>query len=113
MLELYQAFKEIKANPVILANSSIYSLDAYITAYDDFCRAWELPLTEQQQEFRLFLNWLRFEKYQKTTTKNVRWSSLILYDSDNERDALNNFFELFDEFRALKNSQKQSNISPN
>jgi hypothetical protein len=105
MLDLYQAFDEIKKNPVVLANSSIYSLDAYITAYDDFARSLEMPLTVRQKEFRLFVKWLRYEKYKKTTTKTVRWSSLVLYDSDNERDALNKFFELFDEFRALKNSK--------
>lgn len=105
MLDLFEKLNKIRAIPALLPNSSIYSLDAYIKAYDDFCYALELPLTEQQKEFRLFLNWLRNEKYKDTKTKNIRWSNLILYDSDNEIDALNKFFILFDEFKTLRNSK--------
>lgn len=112
MLDLYEKFDKIRAFPALLPNSSIYSLHAYIRAYNDVCRELGLPLTEQQQEFRAFLNWLRYEKYKNIMTKTIGWSSLILYDSDNERDALEFFFVLYDEFISLKNSQENLNISP-
>ncbi len=109
MVDILKAINRIRNIPSLLPNSSIYSLDAYISACDDIARDLEEPITEQKQDLNMFFNWLRNEKY-KNISSNLRWSSLILYDSNNERDALDKFFELLDEFNAIKNSINHSEI---
>jgi hypothetical protein len=103
MIDILKLINRIRYVPSLLPNSSIYSLEAYIMAYDNIARELGEPLTEQKKELNMFFGWLRNEKY-KSISSNLRWSSLILYNSDNERDALDKFFELLDEFTTLENS---------
>jgi hypothetical protein len=112
MVDILKAINRIRHIPSLLPNSSIYSLDAYISACDDIARDLGEPITEEKQELNMFYHWLRNEKY-KSISSNLRWSSLILYDSDNERDALEKFFELLDEFTALKNSNDNLEVDKN
>ena len=109
MVGILKLINQIRHVPSLLPNSSIYSLEAYIHAYYDITREIGESATEQKQELNMFHNWLRNEKY-KNISSNLRWSSLILFNSDNEKDALDKFFELLDEFNDLKNSSDNLSI---
>jgi hypothetical protein len=108
MVDILKLINRIRHIPSLLPNSSIYALDAYIMAYNDIARELGEPTTEQKQQLNMFYDWLINEKY-KGISSNFRWSSLILFHSDNERDALDNFFKLLDEFNALNNSDDNLN----
>lgn len=94
---LYEMLQRIKQRPgMYLGRCSITRLrsflDGYMDARQDLC----LPLTEQEQEFGGFQEWVqkRFN-----INSNHSWDSIILFYSADEREALSTFFELFEAFR--------------
>ena len=94
---LYEILQEIKKRPgIFLGRSSITRLrsflDGYIAAREDL----GLPRTDQETEFNNFQDWIQ-KRYNITSSHG--WDSIILFYSADERDALDNFFQLFEKFQ--------------
>jgi len=54
-----------------------------------------LPPTQQEVEFNQFQDWIQ-TRFKMSSSHG--WDSIILFYSAGEKDALNNFFELFEQF---------------
>jgi hypothetical protein len=109
MTDLYEIFKKIKEKPALqLRRLSIFQLEAFYGGYTYARRDIGLPETEQEIEFGDFQDWLQ-RRYDIKTTQS--WASIILFFSRDERDALDRFFELLDEFiNRDKSSQLNKNV---
>jgi hypothetical protein len=94
---LYDMLQNIKQRPgMYLGKCSITRLSMLLTGYSMARTELGLPVTEQEKEFGGFQDWIQ-KRYKITSTHG--WDSIILFYSADERDALNNFFELFEKFR--------------
>jgi hypothetical protein len=94
---LYEMFERIKLRPgMYLGKCSISRLRAFLDGYMGAREDLKVPLTQQEKEFSDFQNWIQ-KRFNITSTHG--WDSIILFYSADERDALNRFFELFEEFR--------------
>ncbi len=96
MDNLYDLLQKIKKRPAMyLGKHSIFNLQAFLDGYYFARRELGIPLTEQESEFQKFLQWIR-EKFQVETGQ--LWASIILFNSADERSAVDRFFSLFEEF---------------
>ncbi|MBD2169472.1 hypothetical protein H6G04_34500 [Calothrix membranacea FACHB-236] len=94
---LYEMLDKIKQNPgIFLGKYSITRLRAFLDGYMSSREDLGLSPTQQEIEFNKFQDWIqtRFK-----ITSSHGWDSIILFYSADEREALNNFFELFEQFR--------------
>ncbi|MBE9014516.1 hypothetical protein IQ250_30450 [Pseudanabaenaceae cyanobacterium LEGE 13415] len=99
----YHLLTKIKKRPALyLGQNSIFSLQAFLDGYYFARRELGVSLTEQEQEFQTFLQWIR-DRFQVETGQ--LWSSIISSHAANERDAIVRFFELWNEFLTRKQSQ--------
>lgn len=97
MSNLYELIERLKKRPgMYLGKASIIRfksfLDGYVGARNDF----GFPLTQDEQKFNQFQEWIQ-ERFKITSSHS--WADIILFYSQDERDALKQFFELFEEFR--------------
>ncbi|MBE8970761.1 hypothetical protein IQ277_32500 [Nostocales cyanobacterium LEGE 12452] len=93
---LYELLASIKKRPgMYLGNNSITKLDMLLRGYSLAQREVGLPLTYQEREFEGFQSWVE-EKYGINSGQS--WSKIILFYSVDEHEALQKFFELFEEF---------------
>jgi hypothetical protein len=93
---LYEMLKRIQKRPgMFLGQCSITRLRAYLDGYMGSRTDLGLPPTQQELEFNQFQDWIqtRFK-----INSSHGWDSIILFYSEDEKDALNNFFELFEQF---------------
>ncbi len=81
---------------VYFCQDSITHLEAFFEGYWYAKREFNIPTTEKDREFKKFREWMR-TKY--TVGQDRSWSRVILFYSEDERDALNNFFKLYEEFK--------------
>ncbi len=106
MSDLYNLFQKIKQRPSLyLVKRSIFQ---FLSFYDGYIYARQemgLEPTPEEIDFTGFHDWLQ-ERLQARTT--MSWASIILFRSVDERDALENFFELLEEFK--KRNDKALNI---
>jgi len=117
MDNFYDLLEKIKKRPAMyLGRHSIFSLQAFLDGYYFARRELGLPLTEQESEFQEFLQWMR-DKFKVETGQ--LWASILLFHSADERNAVERFFSLFEEFingqTSTKNEQKlveSGRISP-
>ena len=79
--------------PMYIGQRSISCLAAYI---DGWCDGREKPV-DDAEKFHTFQNWLK-KKFHVTTSQT--WDRIILFQSQDESDALDNFFRLFREFET-------------
>lgn len=94
---LYNLLQRIKERPgMYMSKPSITRLSMLLTGYALARSELGLPVTEQEKEFGGFQDWVQ-ERYKITSTHG--WDSIILFNSVDERDALDNFFKLFEKFR--------------
>ncbi|MGE5659587.1 MAG: hypothetical protein ACM37W_23580 [Actinomycetota bacterium] len=92
----YQLLEKIKAKPALyFGKPSICSLQAFLEGYYWARRELKKPLTEQESKFQEFIAGVRAKFHVET---EQTWSSIILFYSSNESNALETFFKLFDEF---------------
>jgi Trp operon repressor len=108
MQDWYDLLQQIKKRPTLyLSRRSIFDLQSFYKGYYVARQLLNLPATEQEREFDNFSEWLQ-KKYEINTRQS--WAMLILFNSHDERDALDNFFELFEEFieqrKVPENSQE-------
>jgi hypothetical protein len=102
---LYEMLEQIKQRPgIFLGQCSITRLRSFLDGYIG-CRAdLGLPETQQELEFNQFQEWIqtRFK-----ITSSHGWDSIILFYSADEKEALNNFFELFEQFRNGESANRE------
>lgn len=93
---LNEMLESIKQRPgMYLGKCSITRLRSFLDGYMGARRDLGLPTTEEETEFKQFKDWIeeRFE-----IKSYYGWNDIILLNSVDERDALNKFFELFEQF---------------
>ncbi|MBG1269705.1 hypothetical protein [Nostoc sp. WHI] len=93
---LYEIIGRIKKSPgMFLGTASITKFDMYLRGYILAKREVALPPTSQEREFEGFQSWIE-EKYGIKSGQS--WSKIILFYSVDEHEALQKFFELFEEY---------------
>ncbi|OYD99969.1 hypothetical protein [Nostoc sp. 'Peltigera membranacea cyanobiont' 232] len=106
MEDLYDILQTIKNEPYRLGRRSIFNLEAFFLGYNHAMRNTQSPTYKKyRQEFSELIQWIR-NKYD--AGKSCAWSSVILFYSEDEKDALDNFFKLVDEFLNEKIEKDES-----
>ncbi|NES80167.1 MAG: hypothetical protein F6K10_00950 [Moorea sp. SIO2B7] len=96
MIDLFDLIENIRKRPVMyLGRSSIAQLRTFLAGYCFARRQMGIPQTEQEQTFAMFQSWIQ-QKF--GISSNQHWDQIILFFSQDERDAIDSFFDLFDEF---------------
>ncbi|MEH2457011.1 hypothetical protein [Nostoc sp.] len=108
MFPQFDIYKEIlgaiKKRPgMYLGRSSITRLDMLLRGYSLARREVGVPPTEPEREFEWFQSWIE-EKYGINSGQS--WSKIILFYSVDEYEALQKFFELFEEYLNRNNSSE-------
>ncbi|MDZ8065045.1 MAG: hypothetical protein RMY64_05305 [Nostoc sp. DedQUE08] len=96
----FDIYKEIPSNikkrpGMFLGRNSITRLDMLLRGYSLARREVGVPPTEPEKEFEGFQSWIE-EKYGINSGQS--WSKIILFYSVDEHEALQKFFELFEEY---------------
>jgi len=102
---IYEMFGIIQQRPgMFLGQCSITRLRAFLDGYMSSRADLGLPQTQQELEFNQFQDWIqtRFK-----ISSSHGWDSIILFYSADEKDALNNFFELFEQFRNGESAARE------
>ncbi|MEH2077664.1 MAG: hypothetical protein V7K57_25240 [Nostoc sp.] len=98
----------IKKRPgMFLGRSSITRLDMLLRGYSFARREVGVPPTEPERKFEGFQSWIE-DKYGINSGQS--WSKIILFYSVDEHEALEKFFELFEEYL---NQKKSSEVDEN
>jgi hypothetical protein len=96
MNDFYDWLQKIRKRPsMYLGQASISHLRSFIAGYILARRELKLPQSESEQKFTEFQPWLQ-QKFRLTSSQS--WDKIILFYSEDERSALNYFFELLDQF---------------
>lgn len=96
MTNFYTLLQKIKTRPPLyLGSYSITSLHSFLSGYILAKLELNVPQTEEEREFDKFQSWIE-AKFNTRGTHS--WAKIILFHSMDERDALDHFFKLFDEF---------------
>lgn len=96
MLSFYELLEKIKQRPALyLGKRSISHLQVFLDGYTFARRQLAVPLSEQEQEFEEFQDWIE-KRFNQQSTQS--WTRIILFYSEDESDALEQFFRLFEEF---------------
>jgi hypothetical protein len=108
MENLSSLLNKIKKQTVFyLGKPSIYNIRAFFMGYYCARKEFSISQTEKENELAEFRKWL---EQQYEDGKSCLLESRILFYSQDERDALNEFFEMYEEFKKYKNpSEKQDN----
>lgn len=110
MKDLYELLDMMRERPgMYLGGNSIYRLESFINGYLFARTEMGLESTMEELDFGEFHDWIQEELKLKTTKS---WSSMILFVSYDEKDALKRFFDLFDRFRIRDDSKKTPKPSP-
>lgn len=108
---LYEMLNRIKQRPgMFLGNCSITRLRAFLDGYMGARADLGLPLTQQEQEFNSFQEWIQ-TRFKITSSQG--WERIILFYSSDEKNALNNFFDLFESFVNEKNISQNGEVNHN
>ena len=95
MDRVYDIVQKVKDKPnVYLGRPSIMCLQAFLSGYNVAQYQLGEPLNDPDC-FDGFQEWIQ-EKFKINSSQS--WANIILFYSEDERDALRQFFELFDEF---------------
>jgi len=102
MSSLYEVIQRIKKRPsMYLGKRSISNLRAFLSGYILSRRELGMAQTDQEKEFGEFPAWLQ-KKFGINSTQ--AWDSIILFYCEDERDALEKFFNLFEEYLNRNNN---------
>ena len=102
MSDLYDLIHKIQKRPsMYLGKPHISNLRSCLSGYNLARRELGIIPTKQEQEFVEFPTWIK-KKFNISTGQS--WDNIILFYSEDERTALNKFFELFQEF--IQESEK-------
>jgi len=93
---LLDLLQRIKQRPgMYLGKCSITRLRAFLDGYGMARAELDVPRSQQEHDLNGFQEWIQ-ERYQITSTHG--WDSIILFFSVDEKDALDKFFKLLEEF---------------
>ncbi|NET59955.1 MAG: hypothetical protein F6K47_28550 [Symploca sp. SIO2E6] len=96
MLDLYDLIRNIQKRPAMyLGQPSIVHLRTFLAGYFFARHQLGEPETAQEKHFDNFQPWIQ-KKFKITSSQS--WDKIILFFSQDEHQALKQFFELFDEF---------------
>ena len=96
MSDLYELLQKIKKSPSLyLGRHSIVSFQSFLCGYNIARRETESPKTAQEKKFSEFKEWIQ-ERFCIQSTQS--WGGIILFYYEDERIALDQFFELWSEF---------------
>lgn len=96
MNDLYDLLDKIKKRPpAYFGKRSIFHLQAFLDGYNYSRRELKLPITQQEQEFAGFQEWLQ-KRFKIQSTQS--WATIVFFYSEDDRHALEVFFELLEEF---------------
>jgi hypothetical protein len=99
MDNLSDILKKIQQKPsVYLGKPSISCLQAFLSGYNVAQYQLDLPL-QQENPLDGFQDWIQ-KKFNIDSSQS--WANIILFFSQDERDALDIFFQLFEEFCQSK-----------
>ncbi len=106
MSNLYELISKIQKRPsMYLGKPAISNLRSCIAGYILARRELGITQTEQEKHFTEFQSWVK-EKFDVTSSQS--WDKIILFYSEDERKALERFFELFQEY--LEHNHFQSEL---
>lgn len=108
--ELYKLISAIKKRPgMYLGTNSITRLDMFLRGYIFAQREFGIFPIAQEREFEGFQSWIE-EKYGIKSGQS--WAKISLFFSMDEQEAIERFFELFEEFlNRDKNSELIAKIN--
>lgn len=99
---LYSLLQRIEERPgMYLGRRSIIRLRMLLAGYSLARRELNLPITAQEKEFDRFQAWIE-QRFNISSTQG--WDSIILFHSTDEREALERFFRLFEQFCSGENA---------
>ncbi|BAT51406.1 hypothetical protein NOS3756_03290 [Nostoc sp. NIES-3756] len=111
MLDLYDLLHNIQKRPAMyLGQPSISHLRAFLSGYFFSRHQLGTPETEQEKYFANFQTWIQ-ERFKVTSSQS--WDKIILFFSQDEHKALEQFFQLFDEFTKSDRHEETSVILDN
>lgn len=91
-----EMLQRIKQRPgMYLGKCSINRLRSFLDGYRGARQDLGLPISEEETEFDKFQEWIQ-ERFDIKSSHG--WNDIILFYSVDEKDALNKFFELFEQF---------------
>ncbi|MBW4603409.1 MAG: hypothetical protein KME29_28550 [Calothrix sp. FI2-JRJ7] len=106
MSNLYELISKIEKRPsMYLGKPAISNLRSCIAGYILARRELGITQTEQEKHFTEFQSWIQ-EKFNISYSQS--WDKIILFYSEDERKALDRFFELFNEYLEIKHLQHES-----
>ncbi len=99
MIDLYDLIRNIQKRPAMyLGQPSITNFQSFLAGYLFARHQLGKPDTEQEKHFAKFEPWIQ-QKFKITSSQS--WDKIILFFSQDEHQALERFFELFNEFSQL------------
>jgi hypothetical protein len=108
---LYEMLARIQQRPgMYLGQCSITRLRSFLDGYIGAREDLGIALTEQEKNLGRFQDWIQ-ERFKITSTQG--WDSIILFYSADERDALDLFFQLFEQFRYSINTSRSQFTTDN
>jgi len=108
MIGFYELIAKIKKRPALyLGNKSISHLQVFLDGYTFARRELKVPISNEEADFEDFQEWIE-GKFNLPDTQS--WAKIILFYSADERDALERFFELFDEFVKRNSSSTTEEV---
>lgn len=104
MIGFYELLQKIKQRPSLyLGQRSLNHLQVFLDGYTFARRQLGVPLTEEEEEFESFQEWVE-ERFNQRDTQS--WVKIILFYSEDESDALDRFFGLFEDFLTSNKSRE-------
>lgn len=109
MIDLYDLIRNIQKRPAMyLGQTSITNFQSFLAGYFFARHQLGEPETEQEKHFVNFEPWIQ-QKFKITSSQS--WDKIILFFSQDEHQALERFFELFDEFSTEDGNNEGANPS--
>ncbi|MBC7971079.1 MAG: hypothetical protein H7Z11_13335 [Verrucomicrobia bacterium] len=109
MVDLYDLLHNIQKRPAMyLGEPSISHLRTFLAGYFFARHQFGEPETDQEKQFSNFQAWVQ-QKFKLTSSQS--WDKVILFYSQDEHKALEQFFALFTEFSTIDQKHNVSSIS--
>ena len=107
MDDLYTLIQKIKKAPsMYLGRHSIVCLQAFLSGYSVAQYQLGATPTRSDEAFKEFPDWIR-QRFNVRTSQS--WANVILFYAEDEHQALDAFFDLFEEFIAQHQSGEETN----
>jgi hypothetical protein len=109
MVSLYDLLHNIQKRPAMyLGEPSISHLRTFLAGYFFARHQLGEPETDQERQFANFQDWIQ-QKFKITSSQP--WDKVILFYSQDEHKALEQFFALFTEFAKIDQNHNGSPVT--